>query len=129
MSEGEIQGLYATFPARVVKPVAQTGCAPTLGPRLRQRILVQGVFDLLREPTPNLLLSDAWGQALGFAIEKGDVCQVSKIQNGQMFPSFGPEGVQQGHEKSAIPNTPTPPLQGGLKGLEVERVVQGAHSF
>src|SRR5215212_7524039 len=46
-----------------------------------------------------------------------------------MFPSFGPEGIQQGQKKSAIPNTPTPPLQGRLKGLEVERVVQGAHSL
>src|SRR5215216_7940577 len=100
-----------------------------LSPRLQQRTLVQGAFDLLREPTPDLLLSNAGDQALGLAIEQGDVCQVGKIQHGQMFPSFGPESVQQGQKKSAILNTPTPPLQGSLKGLEVECVIQGAHSF
>jgi hypothetical protein len=44
--------------------------------RLLQRILSQGAFELLGEPTPDLLLSYPGDRALGFAIQEGDVCQV-----------------------------------------------------
>jgi hypothetical protein len=95
ISEGAIQGSYAKSPARVAKPVAQIGGAPTLRPGLQGRILFQGAFDLLGKPTPHLPLSHPGLQALRLAIEQAHVAQVCKIQIGQMFASFRPLGIQQ----------------------------------